>query len=290
MKLKKFLCIATHLLLANCYSQSSASAGQNDARSAVQGSLPFDLVSGFLIVVQGQIGSMDGLRFIFDTGTTHTVIDTSMVNRLRLHRHRRSAKTVVFDKTIFVELAEIPEMRIGPLHAVSVSVGVAKLDEYSKLAQHVDGIIGLDLLSRNKSLTIDYEHKIVSFEISESESVSRTQSTCFITRLYVQGLPVDLLVDTGLDGIILYRNRLRARLPAMSLRSELTDVWMGPLHLKQARIPDVRISDASEERSVYLLDERPGSTPPSLDGVFGPATLHAKRIQFDFSAGVIRWE
>jgi len=145
-------------------------------------------------------------------------------------------------------------------------------------------------LGRNKSLTVDYERKMVFFEIAESESVSGTPSASFITRLYVQGLPVDLLVDTGLDGILLYQNRLRVRLPAMRLRGELTDVWMGSLHLKQAQIPDILIFDTTAERTVYLLNERPGSTLPNLDGVFGPATLHAKRMQFDFGAGIIRWE
>jgi hypothetical protein len=37
----------------------------------------FQLRTGFLIVVDGKVGLLSGLKFILDTGTTHGVLDTS---------------------------------------------------------------------------------------------------------------------------------------------------------------------------------------------------------------------
>jgi hypothetical protein len=48
---------------------------QDLSDSTVSSTIPFDLVSGFLAVVDGQIGNLNGLKFILDTGATHSAID-----------------------------------------------------------------------------------------------------------------------------------------------------------------------------------------------------------------------
>jgi hypothetical protein len=48
--------------------------------------MPFELGSGFLIVVEGRIGTLTSLRFALDTGTTHGVMDAKITARLRLAR------------------------------------------------------------------------------------------------------------------------------------------------------------------------------------------------------------
>jgi hypothetical protein len=61
-------------------------------------------------------------------------------------------------------LAEIPNLRVGPLQTGAHPVLVAKLSDYSEFAENVDGIIGLDLLGRSKKLFIDHEKPAVSWE------------------------------------------------------------------------------------------------------------------------------
>jgi predicted aspartyl protease len=266
----------------------SGLSAQEPGKQAIQPSVPFELVSGFLLVIPGQIGNIEGLKFILDTGATRSVIDRKLADRLHVRRHK--SETLSFDTTIPVEVGEIPEMRIGPLRGDSVSVLIVKLDEYSKLAEHVDGVIGLDMLSRSWSFTIDYERKMISFQIAEGGSAAHTSFTCFVTRLYIQGLPVSLLVDTGFDGILLYQNRLRARLPGMRVEGEFKDASMGRLRMKQVRLPDVRMLDSSAERTVYLMDEHTNNAVPGVDGFFGPGELRAKRIEFDFAEGRLRFQ
>jgi hypothetical protein len=105
--------------------------------SIVSPTIPFELVSDFLVVVKGQIGDLDGLKFIIDSGATRSVIDRKLADRLRLQRH--TGKVMNFDRLILVEWADIPDLRIGSLRSEALRVMVVKLAEYSEFAKNVDG-------------------------------------------------------------------------------------------------------------------------------------------------------
>lgn len=182
---------------------------QDLGKPTVNPTMPFELVSGFLVVVDGQIGNLDGLKFILDTGATHSLIDRRVADRL--HLKRRSGEVISYDRYIPVEWAIIPELRVGPLRTETLRVMVVKLAEYSDFAKHADGIIGLDLLSQSKKFTIDYDTRTVSLQLAEAGTTGRSSSPCFVIPLVVQGLQVNLAVDTGLQGIVLYKNHLRTR-------------------------------------------------------------------------------
>jgi gag-polyprotein putative aspartyl protease len=46
----------------------------------------FDLREGFLIVVDGRIGPLEHLKFILDTGASHTVVSRKIADQLALSR------------------------------------------------------------------------------------------------------------------------------------------------------------------------------------------------------------
>jgi predicted aspartyl protease len=261
---------------------------QDLRKPTVNPTMPFELVSGFLVVVDGQIGNLDGLKFILDTGATHSLIDRKVADRL--HLKRRSGEVISFDRSIPVEWAIIPELRVGPLRTETLRVMVVKLAEYSDLAEHADGIIGLDLLSQSKKFTIDYETRTVSLQLPEVGTTGRSSSPCFVIPLVVQGLQVNLVVDTGVQGIVLYKNRLRKGLPKMRIEGESANVVMGRLRGTRVRLPGVRIVDAEVVSTAILIDAPDDKTLPGVDGYLGPATLQAKRIEFDFDAKVLRWQ
>ena len=261
---------------------------QDLGKPTVNSTMPFELVSGFLVVVDGQIGNLDGLKFILDTGATHSLIDRKVADRL--HLKRRSGEVISFDHFIPVEWAIIPEFRVGPLRTETLRVMVVKLAEYSDLAEHADGIIGLDLLSRSKKFTIDYATRTVSLQLAEVGTTGRSFSPCLVIPLVVQGLQVNLAVDTGLQGIVLYKSRLRKGFPKMRIEGESTNVVMGRLRGTQVRLPGVRIVDAEVLTTAMLIDGPDDNALPGVDGYLGPATLQAKRIEFDFDAKVLRWQ
>ena len=243
--------------------------------------VPFELRSGFLIVVQGRIGTIDGLRFILDTGATRSVIDAKLAKRLRQRRLENGA-THGFDKIIPAKVTDLSDLTIGPLHVRSLSVLVTNLAEVSSFAQDIDGLIGLDFLSQSAAFTIDYQAKTVSFHLAEGEDHRPSTIGCLLMQLDVQGLPVDLVVDTGLPGIVLYRNRLHARLPGLRVIGGAQPVKMGSLHLTLARLSDVSLNGTTVDRNVYFVDENAKTAIPGVDGGIGPVELKAKWLKFDF--------
>ena len=258
---------------------------ENQAKSFV---VPFDLASGFLVVITAKIGTIDGLKFIVDTGASHSGIDEALA--VKLHLSRREGKINNFDKIFQVELAEVSELRLGELSLPSISVVVLNLAKYSELTTQVDGVIGLDLLGRSKSFSIDYRRKLVLFRLPADGTPHHEAFPCFVVPLSVQGVSVKLVVDTGLQGILLYRHPLRTRLPNMQVEGGITNISMGRLQLKKVSVPRVRIANLESVRTVYLLDDLQKRAIAGVDGFFGPSELHAQILEFDFDDGVLRWQ
>lgn len=257
-------------------------------KPTVTATMPFELISDFLVVVKGRIADMDGLRFVVDTGTTHTVINRKVADRLQLHR--RAGKVMNFDRDISVEWAEIPNIQLGSLRFAAIRVMVMNLAEYSELADNVDGIIGLDLLSKSKKLTIDYETTTLSFQLQDDGAADKGFSGCFTIPFVVQGITMSLVVDTGHQDVLLYRDRARKRLPMMRTRGESKRVTLGRLQATRVNLTGVQIGGPDEVTTVFLIDGPGDGALPGIDGYLGPSSLHAKRIQFDFAAKVLRWQ
>src|SRR5262249_37564660 len=85
----------------------------------------FQLRTGFLIVVDGKVGSLSGLKFILDTGTTHSVLDTKIADKLSLPR--QNATVLNFDRQLKIGWSNVPELQIGSLRARNLRMMVAPL-------------------------------------------------------------------------------------------------------------------------------------------------------------------
>jgi predicted aspartyl protease len=167
---------------------------------------------------------------------------------------------------------------------------VVKLAEYSEFGENVDGIIGLDLLTRSKKFNIDYERKILSFQLREVENGDRPLPGCLKIPVVVQGLTMHLAVDSGLQGILLYKDRLRKQLPKLRIEGKPLNVVIGRSQATQVRLPGVRFEGAEVVTTVILIDGPGEDAMPGVEGYLGPSSLHAKRIEFDFVAKALRWQ
>ena len=261
---------------------------QDPGKSPVRATIPFQLVSGFLVVVNGQIGDLEGLKFIVDTGASYTFIDRKVADRLKLPR--RPGKTTNFDRDVPVDWAVIPELRIGPLRNRALRVMVAKLGEYSEFAENVDGIIGLDVLGRSEKLIIDYEKHAISWELAGEPDSRRPSPAYFAIPFVVQGFPMHLILDTGFQGILLYKDRLRKALPDLRTQGKPIEVDFGRLQTTQVKLPGVRLVGQETVATVFLTDGPEPGGLPGVDGYLGIASLKAKRVEFDFAARLLRWE
>jgi predicted aspartyl protease len=265
---------------------TSPTRAQDVVGSSVSLTMPFELDSGFLVVVNGQIGNLRVMRFILDTGATSSVIDVKVADRLRLPRS--AGKVMNFDRRIPVEWTEIPEFRVGPIVANALRVMVIDLARYSRYGKDVDGVVGLDLLARSEQLSIDYDRRILLFQLANGRLDERTPLRGFKIPIVVQGAAVQLLVDTGFQGILLYRDRVRNQLPRMRTEGEPKQVVESGVRATEVRLPGMRIGGSDQVRIVFLIDGPGRGDLPGVDGILGAASLHAKRIDFDFTHMVLR--
>jgi hypothetical protein len=264
-----------------------SSLNATDVSSASNTTAPFELGFGFLVIVHGRVGELDGLKFILDTGSSRTVIDENVAHRLRLSR--RPGKITNFDRDIPVEWMEIGELWAGPIRAARANVIVAKLRDYSEFTQGVDGIIGLDLLSRGKKLSIDYERHVVSFEANKQGGPPAPPQS-FVVPIAIQGVHMSLLVDTGLRCVMLYKDRLRKGLPNVRTEGESRAAVIGRLHATQVNLPGVKIVGPETVATVFLIDDPENGDLSGIDGYLGPWSLHARRIELDFAGHRLRWQ
>jgi Aspartyl protease len=120
-------------------------------------SIPIKLKDGYLVVAKGSIGSLDNLTFLVDTGTSRTLMDSRIAKQLQLAGVAH--KLTVFDHEVDVKLVELPDLRLGAIHARFPQVIVTNLSSVAqRFGLHPDAIVGMDIL-RLGSFAIDYDSR-----------------------------------------------------------------------------------------------------------------------------------
>jgi Aspartyl protease len=255
--------------------------------------IPFQVLNGFLIVFQGRIGNYSGLNFVLDTGTTHSTVSRRLAHLMHIRLH--SSRVFNFDRFVAMESGVFPDIAFGPVHVRDVSMLVADPSRLSDFAKDVDAIIGSDLLSLS-NFSIDYGAQKLFFAPvqagkSSAEPSAAPHPTVMMIELDVQDRPVDLVVDTGLAGVVLFEDRLRQRIPQLRTEGLVDGIMIGrQVRAKQAVLDDVRIGSQPEALKVYLLQGPQGGVLPGVDGYWGTASVKARRINFDFGTHRLSWQ
>lgn len=253
--------------------------------------VPFQLENGFLILVEGRIGTQNNLRFLLDTGATISIVDNRVADRFTLDR--RTRESFNFDRRLHWEVANFPEVQFGPVRAADVPMLVGRLTEYSENARNVDAIIGMDLL-RLSSFTIDFgARNIIFHSVAQTNSATERKqpSDCPILEVQIQGRPVRLIVDSGFPGILLYEERLRSSLPRLRTIGRVQDVKLGGrLQARQTILPDVILGAKNRDVLALLVTAPSSDIWPEIDGVIGLTALKARRVNFDSVRNTLSWE
>jgi predicted aspartyl protease len=253
--------------------------------------LPFRLSSGYLIQVEGRIGDQAHLKFILDTGASITIVGHRIAQKLKLDA--QPAQSFNFDRNLQWERATLPEVQFGPIRAANVAVLVGDLARYSEFAGKADAIIGMDLLKLS-NVTVDFGAGNLIFDPTKQRTYSAggdPMAQCLIVELQVQDRPVHLIVDTGLQGMVLYEERLRKSVPELRTAGSIKNATMGGrMQAKQATLPDVVVGNRNREVPVVFLPSPAAGTLPGIDGILGISALQARRVHFDFSRRTLTWE
>jgi predicted aspartyl protease len=284
------------LLSLACLSLFLPSPAQADdqprpSENASSSELPFRLSSGYLIQVEGRIGDQTHLKFILDTGATISMVDQRIAKILKLDAH--PAQSFNFDRSLKWETGAVPEIQFGPIRAANVVVLVGDLARYSEFARKADAVIGMDLLQLS-NVTIDFGARNLIFEPTAPKTYmpgGDPMTRCLIVELQVQGSPVHLIVDTGLQGILLYEERLRKSVPGLRTAGSIKNATMGGrVQVKQATLPDVVFGNKNREVPIVFEPSPAADMLPGIDGIVGISALQARRVHFDFSGKTLSWE
>jgi len=264
---------------------------ETSSQSALGMELRFRVSDGYLILVEGAIGTRTHLKFLLDTGASMSIVDSKIAGGLKLHRE--PTQSFNFDRKLAWDQAVIPEVRFGPITAINTVMLVGSLAKYSEFARNVDAIIGLDLLQL-KNFTVDYTSKKLVFH-SRADSFVPVRNDALANgltlQIRIQGHPVRLIVDTGFPSILLFEERLSARLPELGRTRSVSNVTLGErLHAKATDLRGVAIGPINRDVSVLLSQAPPPEILPGIDGVVGISALKARRVHFNFTERTLSWE
>jgi predicted aspartyl protease len=272
-------------------SASQADDQPRPSENAAGSELPFRLSSGYLIQVEGRIGDQTNLKFILDTGASISMVGQRIAEKLKLDAH--TAQSFNFDRNLKWETATVPDVQFGSIRVANVAVLVGDLARFSEFASKADAIIGMDLLQLS-NITIDFGAGKLIFDPTAPTAYSAggdPLTKCLIVELQVQDRPVHLIVDTGLQGILLYEERLRQSVPGLRTAGSIKNATMGGrVPVKQATLPDVVFGTRNRQVPVLLLPSPGADMLPGIDGIVGVAALQARRVHFDFSRKTLSWE
>jgi predicted aspartyl protease len=209
--------------------------------------VPFRLIDGWAVVVQGTLGDVPNRTILIDTGAVPSAISQKAAKSLGL---LGSAEQVsVMNRSIQVERVRVPNVQVGPVAAQAVDMVATDLGTIEQaLHTHLDAVIGLDFLSR-QSFTIDYRGKKLLFGVGFHSGDPVTFQTKHAAGGTYVLIPMEsgdekfqMLLDTGTKDITLFQVRLKGSLRQARISSEdLTVNAGGSSQINRVVIPSLRL-------------------------------------------------
>jgi hypothetical protein len=232
--------------------------------------------------------------FLFDTGSTHMVFDTSFRNDLG---QLRGTTTVVTpqDKKVTVECYDAPEAFLGPLNIKECgNVLCAEIEELDLIEdERISGIIGMNFLIRY-AVQIDFDGGILTFlqpltgeNPNWGEAFASNHNSPLV--LQVQGnilddIEADFTIDTGcLATGTLDRSVFRKVVPEEGAKTLVVRVktLAGILDTREARIEELSVGPFEYEGLIFE------ECSPNLLGL---SFLSRHTVTFDFFNGIMYLE
>jgi hypothetical protein len=254
--------------------------------------IPFKLFGKYLVVVEGSIGGLKKKNFLIDTGTNPTIVDEQIAKQLQLRSLTGMPDTLpVVTGVVRASFAVLSTLQFGPITRDSVKVVIEDLSPLrDKVGTRVDAVVGLDVLG-STSFRIDYSKKAIIFgplDVSAS-TVPFNSGPPFVTvPITIENRPLNLLVDTGTAGLVLFQSRLGAwhrGLPQLGMAT--TSGLAGQIYLPVMQVTTAFIGNHEIGiRRIYLSG---GQNCCSFDGLIGISADQMKEIGFDFERKLFAW-
>ena len=252
--------------------------------------IPFRLVAGFLVVVDGSIGGLDQLSFVIDTGTSRTVIHQGIARTLGLARTRQDM--LVFGGDVATEGVVAPSLAFGRIRALDLQVLTADLhSQEGRLGLRPDALIGMDVL-RHHCVTIDYAAANITFGCTggwHAQASFDPESLYPVLEASIDGAAYRLIVDSASEAIVIFEHAIppdkHVEVDAEVEATHLT----GTVLLKRFTAARFGIGrHGLGTPPVFIISST--SEVPGFDGVLGSQWLPGTQVHFDFPRRVLGWK
>ncbi|MFB3902350.1 MAG: retroviral-like aspartic protease family protein [Acidobacteriota bacterium] len=242
--------------------------------------VPFDLVNGHLIVVEGSLPGLDrSVNLVVDTGATATLVSRKLLIEAVLRKLPPMGITsTAFGSPVKVERVFLEKLQIGR-RTITRSCLAADIPW-----DGIDIILGLDVL-RQTSLTIDYENSKLLFGAASFKQPSaglEEEEGLFVVPVTMNGQTMRLAVDTGAHLTVIYQASWTAG-NQRGWDEKMVKIAHtgGTVVARQHTRFDLQIGQTRVGRT-SLAVLAAGSGDSSVDGFLGTACLGLKRVHLDF--------
>lgn len=257
-----------------------------DARQVV----PAKIYSGYVVVIQGSIGSLNKRNFAIDTGAYPSIVDRELAHKL--HLPTQNAELRVVDHNMNSELTSLPSLRVGPIQLAGLPVIVQDLSELSRtFGVRLDALIGLDVLARS-SFRIDYRDKQVVF--GRVDPLPLTAPIIWVNSMacvdvQVDNHPTRLLVDTGAASLLLFAKRLPWA-AATSGRPRPYSNLGGNFQLNRVEARSLSVAGNDLGANPVFVSGTQNMSAYPFDGLLATGAMPFRQIAFDFERFELSWE
>ena len=238
------------------------------------------------MVAEGQFGGVnEHENFVIDTGTSPSIINTRIAKQLALSV--ASGQETGIAGKLASNVAILPELKIGPIHAISFPVFVMDLSRLERdLGIPIAGQLGLDVLGRT-SFRLDYKLRVLEFGEVEQRGVPipvDSNLPIAVLPVTVAGKSIRLLVDSGTDRLVVFGRRTGQPLPEpFSVQGREARMAAG----LTIETPSVNMLVDGSKYSVEKAYLIPRSEDALFDGLVGVRALGFLAITFDLKSHTV---
>jgi hypothetical protein len=251
--------------------------------STAPGEIPFKLVEGFGIVVQGGIGPLTNLNFLVDTGAVPSVLGERVASRIGARG--ASGTLALLNKDMQAQYVTVGDVHFGPIHAGGVTMVVVDLAQFERLlGTRIDAVIGLDILG-GQNFGIDYKRRRITPGLSGStryvapvEILTSSGAPYWVLPIHLGGRMLRVLLDTGANDFGLFAGRSAS--PGLGSPAKATTLRPVNLHM----------GDMPPKKQLAVVLREPPRVLGQIDGLLGPTALGITRIEFDWEHNCLRWD
>jgi len=240
--------------------------------AATPGEITLSLRSSGAVRVPVGINGAGPFSFLLDTGSSHTIVSSELVDRLSLpvvaQARVRTPAGVEMGRVVRVEL-----ISIGSASAEGLMPSVVSLAQLRERESGVDGVIGQDFL-KAFDYTVDYRRKRLRFTAEAEDPQLRLPLVRAGDRSLVQlpgnagDDPVLMVPDSGTEGFVIFERNGRTAVRVDPL-SQL--VGVSGLASQQvgrgALLRELRVGGVTLRNQPAVVIEREGARTLEGDGL-----------------------